>query len=311
MSPPQRRPPVPPDLMDEILGEILLRIPPEEPVHLVRFALVCKPWLRVLSDPAFRRGYRERHRRPPLLGFVHNLYENGAIPRFVPTTASRCSSPVFNCQNWWALESRHGRVLVHRFEPSDLVVWDPVSGDQQHLPLPPYSHAYDTGAVLCAAANCDHLDCSSGPFLVVFVGTDDEEVVTWASMYSSETRGWSAIATADFRASTMVDLHSYIETKPSILIGNALYFTVQLGKAILKYDLGGQGLSVIDAPEVSEQMGILMAVEDGGLGFATIECDNLHLWSWLTGNSSAGWTPHGVIQLQSLLQLGTNHFRLN
>ncbi|XP_072148148.1 uncharacterized protein [Setaria viridis] len=116
MSPPQRRPPVPPDLMEEILGEILLRIPPEEPAHLVRFALVCKPWLRVLSDPAFRRGYRERHRRPPLLGFVHNLYENGAIPRFVPTTASRCSSPVFNCQNWWALDSRHGRVLVHRMD---------------------------------------------------------------------------------------------------------------------------------------------------------------------------------------------------
>ncbi|XP_022679572.1 uncharacterized protein LOC101754133 [Setaria italica] len=164
MSPPQRRSPVPPDLMDEILGEILLRIPPEEPAHLIRFALVCKPWLRVLSDPAFRRGYRERHRRPPLLGFVHNLYENGPIPRFVPTTASRCSSPVFNCQNWWALDSRHGRVLVNRFEPSDLVVWDPVSGDQQHLPLPPYSHAYDTGAVLCAAASCDHLDCSSGQY---------------------------------------------------------------------------------------------------------------------------------------------------
>uniref|UniRef100_K4A1T3 F-box domain-containing protein n=1 Tax=Setaria italica TaxID=4555 RepID=K4A1T3_SETIT len=257
MSPPQRRSPVPPDLMDEILGEILLRIPPEEPAHLIRFALVCKPWLRVLSDPAFRRGYRERHRRPPLLGFVHNLYENGPIPRFVPTTASRCSSPVFNCQNWWALDSRHGRVLVNRFEPSDLVVWDPVSGDQQHLPLPPYSHAYDTGA--------------QRPILVVFVGTDDEEAVTWASMYSSETRGWSAIATADFSASTMVDLHSYIETKPSILIGNALYFSVELGKAILKYDLAGQGLSVIDAPEVSKQMRILMAVEDGGLGFAAIE----------------------------------------
>jgi hypothetical protein len=284
--------------MDEILGEILLRIPPEEPADLVRAALVCKPWLRVLSDPAFRRGYRERHRRPPLLGFVHE--EEGPIRRFVATTASRCSPPVFNCKSWWALDSRHSRILVHRLLPSDLVVWNPINGDQQHLPLPPYSHVYYAGAVMCAGANCDHLDCSSGPFLVVFVGTDDEEAVTWASMYSSVTRDWSAIATADFSASTMVDLDTYIEAKPSILIGNVLYFTLELGKAILKYDLAAQGLSVIDSPEVSEHMGIVMSVDDGGLGFAAIEGADLHLWSWLTGNSS-GWTLNRVIQLQSLL----------
>jgi len=38
------------------------------------------------------------------------------------------------------------------------------------------------------------------------------------------------------------------------------------------------------------------------LGFAAIKGNNLHLWSWLTGDdNSAGWTPRRVIQLQSLL----------
>ncbi|CAL5078636.1 unnamed protein product [Urochloa decumbens] len=301
--PPLRRPPSAPELVEELLGEILLRIPPEEPAHLVRAALVSKPWLRVVSDPAFRRGYRERHRKPPLLGFVHNLYDEGPIPRFVSTVASPCSSPALGCRTWWALDSRHGRVLIHRFGPSDLVVWDPTTGDQQHLPLPPYSHAYYTGAVLCAKAGCDHLDCSGGPFLVVFVGTEDEEGNTWASMYSSETGGWSAMAIADLSASTAVDLHSYIETKPSVLIGDALYFTLELGKAVLKYDLAEQSLTTVDAPETDGEMetGVFMAAEDGGLGFASIEGDDLHLWSWTGDGNTVGWKRCRVIQLQSLL----------
>ncbi|OEL22719.1 hypothetical protein BAE44_0016262 [Dichanthelium oligosanthes] len=99
------------------------------------------------------------------------------------------------------------------------------------------------------------------------------------------------MATADLSASTMVDLHSYIETKTSIRIGDSLYFTFESGMAILKYDLVRHGLSVIDAPEVCNQMSIVRAAEDGGLGFAAVEGNNLHLWSWLTGDGNSGeWT---------------------
>ncbi|KAG2640289.1 hypothetical protein PVAP13_2KG081716 [Panicum virgatum] len=109
------------------------------------------------------------------------------------------------------------------------------------------------------------------------------------------------MSTADLSSSTTMDLSSYIETKPSILIGDSLYFTLELGNAILKYDLVGQSLSVIDAPGVHDQMGIVMVAEDGGLGFAAIEGNNLHIWSWLAGDgNSVGWTPRRVIQLQSL-----------
>jgi len=118
------------------------------------------------------------------------------------------------------------------------------------------------------------------------MSTTTGERVTWAALYSSETRGWSAKTTADVSTST-VDPHSYMEIKPSILIGGALYFTLELHKVILKYDLARQGLSVMDASEVYERMGIAIITEDGGLGFAAIKGNNLHLWSWLTGDDNS------------------------
>ncbi|CAN6222343.1 unnamed protein product [Urochloa humidicola] len=55
------------ELMEELVGEILLRLPPEEPEHLFRAALVCKPWLRVLSSatPASAAGTASSTKRLP------------------------------------------------------------------------------------------------------------------------------------------------------------------------------------------------------------------------------------------------------
>ncbi|CAN6222299.1 unnamed protein product [Urochloa humidicola] len=49
-------------------AEILLHLPPGQPEHLFHAALVCKTWLRILYDPAFRRRYRVFRGAPPLLG---------------------------------------------------------------------------------------------------------------------------------------------------------------------------------------------------------------------------------------------------
>jgi hypothetical protein len=35
---------------EELVEEIVLRVPPNEPAYLVRAALVCRPWRRILSD---------------------------------------------------------------------------------------------------------------------------------------------------------------------------------------------------------------------------------------------------------------------
>ncbi|CAD6272396.1 unnamed protein product [Miscanthus lutarioriparius] len=51
-----------PELVDDLVCEILLRIPAGQPECLVRASLVCKSWRHVISDPAFRRRYRAFHR---------------------------------------------------------------------------------------------------------------------------------------------------------------------------------------------------------------------------------------------------------
>ena len=61
-------PPPAPSLPDELIKEIFLRLPPDEPENLFRPALVCKPWLRILCDPGFLRSYLAFHGAPPLLG---------------------------------------------------------------------------------------------------------------------------------------------------------------------------------------------------------------------------------------------------
>ena len=59
-------PPPPRSLPEELVEEILLRFPPNDPARLVHAALVCKPWRAIVSGAGFRRRFREFHRTPPL-----------------------------------------------------------------------------------------------------------------------------------------------------------------------------------------------------------------------------------------------------
>jgi hypothetical protein len=160
-----------PVLMDDLIGEILLRVPPDEPAHRVKSSLVCKPWLCHLSDPTFLRRYREFYRTPPLLGFLYNLYidvdfsdddycqDDISIGGFVPTTkASPLNPPVLGCSSWKAVDCRHGHILIHTTSSGSiegLVVWDPITGDQKQVPLPESPHADGSAVVLCAVAGCE------------------------------------------------------------------------------------------------------------------------------------------------------------
>nr|CAB3451821.1 unnamed protein product [Digitaria exilis] len=89
MAPPPRPPP---ELVADIVGEILLLLPPTDPATLVRASVVCKLWRRLLADPSFHRRYRAIH-DTPLLGFLHDHYTYGAVsvPRFVSTLPRRSS----------------------------------------------------------------------------------------------------------------------------------------------------------------------------------------------------------------------------
>nr|CAB3451820.1 unnamed protein product [Digitaria exilis] len=184
-----------PELMAELVEEIFLRIPPDDPAALVRASFVCKSWRRLLSDPALGRRYRAFHRAPPLLGFLHQHHDPdvGIIPRFVPTaTPSPLPEPAFGgC----VLDCRHGRVLFHLpVEGVNLVVWDPVTGEGEELPEPRIFLRANNAAVLCAVRGCDHLDCQGGPFVVVVVGYGKGNKGMQSHLYSSEKDAWIASA---------------------------------------------------------------------------------------------------------------------
>ncbi|WVZ61760.1 hypothetical protein U9M48_011581, partial [Paspalum notatum var. saurae] len=293
-----------------IPGTILLRLPPDDPACLVCASLVCKSWRCVLSDPAFPRRYREFHRTPPpLLGFLHGVYvSSGRVScRFVPaTTRAPSLQPPLECQ---ALDSRHGRVLLHKVYGARgaLAVWDPITGDHKVLPEPDFirSSGSYSGVVLCAEAGCDHRGCHGGPFLVVFVGNAYREASAW--VYSSEAASWSAPASVEH---AYQKCHVDANSGRGAIVGDEVYFTLGVDTAILKYDLWKHCLSVIGSPCLNHSTTVLMPTEDGSLGLAGIRGGwTLHLWSrQMNLMGVATWIYHRAIHLKELLPLHNPYF---
>ncbi|KAL6647167.1 hypothetical protein ACP70R_014604 [Stipagrostis hirtigluma subsp. patula] len=303
-----------PDLMDELLEEAFLRIPPSDPVRLVRAALVCKRWCRLITDRGFRRRYREFHRTPSMPGFLYNFERSACL---VQTSSFRLPQPPVSSQLCWrTIDSRHGRILF-RIDPyiSDvLAVWDPITNELHELPTRPWHmNTYMIPvpwyhwnvAVLCAATgSCDHLDCHLGPFLVVFIGTN--RVGMFTSVYSSEANAWSALTYVPREGSEHV--YPSFDMIPDAIGGNALYFLCEESTQIVEYDLTTKQVSSkITLPPTSYKVPktVLTTTEDGALGFARIEDSRLCLWSREAdhGDNEAccNWIQSKVIELGMLL----------
>ncbi|CAL5069652.1 unnamed protein product [Urochloa decumbens] len=285
----------PPPLMEELEEEVLLRFPPHEPALLLRAALVCKRWRRLVSGPAFRRRFRDLHRTPPMLGFLCNLVGDASKSCFVPA-AGAFRSPGADLCRCVALDARHGRVLLQRPGISEdaLVVWDPISDEKLELSTPvPRRYPYNwTAAVLCAAGGtCDHLDCHRGPFLLVYVGSCVSRKV-FICTYSSDAGTWSELITAELP----LDL---VGLMASVLVGNALYFGFPFTKSLLKYDLESHEISVIGVPHTLSFW--RHVVLDGGLALATVHESKLCIWRKTGHEEDAGWTQDMVIELETKL----------
>ncbi|KAM0866922.1 hypothetical protein ACQ4PT_042352 [Festuca glaucescens] len=314
-------PPPPPPLIDDVTTEILLRLPPDEPEHLIRAALVCKPWLRVICDAGFRRSYRDLHGAPPLLGFLHRLmvFQGDPPARFPSTTSMpEFPHPGSGGRRTRPLDCRHGRVLIHMVP--GFLVWDPVTGDRHHLPPEPEEIDWliYSAVVLCAADGCDHLDCRGGPFRVVFAATHEDKDIILASVYSSETGEWSlpvcldntceiyARHTREARADGPLGRFytPYLQPRRGALVGDAVYFTVRRGNAIVKYDLGKDRLSMIDPPQHCLVHGIaITAVENcTSLGFTCIQGSTLCTWARKVDTEEpAEWVQYRVIELEKTI----------
>uniref|UniRef100_A0A0A9GSW0 F-box domain-containing protein n=1 Tax=Arundo donax TaxID=35708 RepID=A0A0A9GSW0_ARUDO len=77
-----------PSLPDDVISEILLRLPHDDPSSLLRATLVCKLWLRIASDPHFLRRLRGLNPAPAILGF----FRGPRAPCFTAVTAAAFST---------------------------------------------------------------------------------------------------------------------------------------------------------------------------------------------------------------------------
>ncbi|VAI52562.1 hypothetical protein VPH35_107818 [Triticum aestivum] len=312
-------------LIDDATAEILLRLPPDEPEHLFRAALVCKRWLRIICHPGFLRSYRAFHGAPPLLGLLHRLMLSQLGPP-APRFASATSMPDFpypgsDDRLVTPLDCRHGRVISYVRQDDGLYyhVWDPVTRDCHAVPTADIDWIIQSVAVLCAVDGCDHLHCHGGPFRLLFVATHGYQYKIIASVYSSETGEWnepvclhnSCEVYSRHVKEGLADPHCYdpkyipyIQPRRGTLVGDAVYFTVRLGNAIVMYDLGEDRLSMIDPPPVARNVCYisLMAMEDSSLGFACIKGSSLYTWSRKMDTAEAAeWVQYRVIKLEKTI----------
>ncbi|KAL6653116.1 hypothetical protein ACP70R_012041 [Stipagrostis hirtigluma subsp. patula] len=307
--------PLPDD--DDLLREFLLRLPPL-PSSLPGASLVCRRWRRLVSDPQFLRRFRAfHHRNPTLLGFfVEDITRLAFVPTLDPPEhipSSRLSLPQPRDELWSFLGCRHGLALLLNRTRLEMTVWDPVTGDQRRVAVPPGFNNESPIIAWHGALLCDdgHAGCHySKPFKVVLLGCDnvlphaDRQVC--ASLYDSQTGVWS-----DLISTSIIGL--ICPSKPGILVENSLYWSV-LGNhengATLEYDLDRQILAMIDHPVDAHVTPYskfqILRMEDRGLGLAILSDGSIQLWE-KKANSDGGarWMLQKTIELHMLLSLSS------
>ncbi|KAK3136170.1 hypothetical protein QOZ80_5BG0429160 [Eleusine coracana subsp. coracana] len=237
-----RRPssPVPASLSvnDDMLTEILLRLPPA-PSSLPRASLVCKRWRRLVAGPDFLRRFRARHRRnAPLLGFFTQgsrgicFTPNLEPPDRIPTAFFSFLEDLRGCQ---ILCCRHGLVLL--FIPTRLMVWDPSAGYLSELSVPQGFDCWTTsfsGTVLRNGG-----DAHGDDHFQVFIVARTNRTEASACVYSSETGEWGK------PISTTCSSSMAPRPRPGTLVGRSLYWSLYGNShGILEFDLDRQCLTV-------------------------------------------------------------------
>uniref|UniRef100_A0A8R7UNH5 F-box domain-containing protein n=1 Tax=Triticum urartu TaxID=4572 RepID=A0A8R7UNH5_TRIUA len=305
---------------DDLLREILLRLPPQ-PSSLPRASAVCRRWRLLLSDPGFSRRFRIHHRRdPPLLGF---FVRNEDLP-FLPAldAPDRVSPGRFSLQRgdgdgdrFMSLGCRHGLVLVFNKPKNQILVWDPVIGDQHRLDVPPgvAIHAEKTpinGAVLRAAGDdAQHFQVA----LTVADNDDKQHRRALACVYSSEAGAWGELVSTQLPSRVpMSNVGTFVSTyKPAVLIGDSLYWRLAGNfTGILEFDLEKQSLAVIRLPvhilEDGHCLFSIMRAEGGGLGLLLQTDRSIQLWKRKTDcDGVASWGLGRTIELDKLLSLNS------
>ncbi|CAM0906601.1 unnamed protein product [Alopecurus aequalis] len=321
------RPASPPAALedDDLLRKIFLLLPPQ-PSTLPRISAVCKQWRGVVIDPRFLRGFRDHHRKPPVLGLVmgptgepffrSNLSSPDLIPHerfFPPDIFSLYYMELFGC--------RHGRVLFFDRRLYEILVWDPATGDRRCVAVPPLFDDKEivvfNGAMVCAASDQGHVhgDCHSSPFQVILIGIHPDEnrafPSIYSSVYSSETRTWGdLISTAGIRYTDFYDMSEM--DRPATLVGDSLYWLFNGHEdGMLKFDLDRQSLVCIELPDLRYYNGIcsfqIMPTDDStsSIRLALLEYQKFEMWERKVDcDDVAEWVLQKTFQMNTILGLG-------
>ncbi|CAM0954629.1 unnamed protein product [Alopecurus aequalis] len=307
---------------DDLLAEILLRLPPK-PSSLPRASLVCKRWRSIATAAAFRRRFRTHHRRPPILG-VFEEHARGVKflpllgpPDRIPSERFSLDLSADNISNCSVLGCRHGRVLFLNPWANALLVFEPVSGDTHRIIIPQefvLDGSTDANAAVFCAAGDDHVhgDCHTSPFKVVVVGTGRHAEVAIARVYSQETGMWGDLISSAEPFAGGVTFH------PSTLSGNALYWCLcgprdTAEDGILKFDLDNQSLTVISRPPAAPEYSQIQIIraEHGGLGLAILSYRSFQLWDYIVDcHGVATWVMRKTVNMDEMLGSKARYARI-
>uniref|UniRef100_A0ACD5ZBL4 Uncharacterized protein n=1 Tax=Avena sativa TaxID=4498 RepID=A0ACD5ZBL4_AVESA len=304
---------------DDLLSEILLRLPPQ-PSSLPRASAVCKLWHSLVSDARFLRRFRIRHSRnpPPLLG----CFSGGTGLSFIPALDApnrvppeRFSLQIDDGDRLYPRGCRHGLVLIFDLKQNQFLVWDPITGDQHRVAVPPGFEGQGLsnpihGAVRRAAAGDVHFQ------LVLVMAESDNKIhhtQAVARVYSSQTGLWGKLISTPLPPEANQRWYpTRICQQPAVLVGDSLYWILTgIFEGILEFDFDRQSLAVIQVPVSMFEADCcftVMRAEDGGLGFLFVSkfAAQARLWKMKTDRDGiVSWGLERTIELDKLLSLNS------
>ncbi|KAF7082200.1 hypothetical protein CFC21_086080 [Triticum aestivum] len=290
---------------DNVLGEILVRLSPE-PSSIPR-ALVCKPWGRIAASADFRRLWRDRHGRPPVVGvfekrmttllFTPGLQAPDRIPR-ERFSLQVCSEAAWN--TWCVLGVRQGRVLIMNWTLREFLIYNPFSGERDRVPFPPdlslppdfFDDAYNANGALL-------WDDEQRPLKLVLVACSGRTRVE-ARVYSSETGTWGDIIS--------IPEPCRLTSVPATVVGNRLYCWLKRPvNSILEFNLDSQTLALITRPpraNLKSRNCRIIPGEDGAVGLALFLYPAIELWNRnVNSHGVATWVLRKTVILDSIFDL--------
>ncbi|XP_073362952.1 uncharacterized protein [Aegilops tauschii subsp. strangulata] len=169
---------------EDLVQEILIRFPLDDPSCLLRASLVSKAWSHAASGPAILRRLHDRAPRGTLHAGLPPQLEQSPSPPLRPRQRDALLLP---CPRPPLMADPR---LPPRMHPLHLRVRGRSPGYQRWLPAPSAYRVHSMNAAkLCVADGCDQCACHGGPFRVLFTCINEENQRS-ACVYSSLTSTW-------------------------------------------------------------------------------------------------------------------------